>query len=152
MRGQKVMLDADLAEIYDVETKALNRAVQRNIKRFPKDFMFQLTAREVLALRCPFGTSHNSGRGGRRYFPYVFTEHGAVMLASVLNSTSAIEASIQVVRPFIRFRSILGAHKELARKLDELEKKYDGQFLIVFKAIKKLMDPPPDPPKRKFGF
>jgi len=103
-------------------------------------------------LRCQFGTSKNPGRGGRRYFPYVFTEHGAVMLASVLNSAAAIEASIQVVRAFIRFRSILGAHKELARKLDELEKKYDGQFFIVFKAIKKPMDPPPNPPKGKFGF
>jgi len=153
LRGQKVMLDADLAEIYSVETKALNQAVRRNINRFPEDFMFQLSPKEILTLRCQIGTSKNSGRGGRRYLPYVFTEHGTVMLASVLNSATAIAASIQVVRAFIRFRSILGAHKELARKLDRLEKKYDNQFFIVFKAIKKLMEPiEPKPEKSPIGF
>jgi hypothetical protein len=154
LRGKKVMLDADLAEIYGVETKTLNRAVRRNIDRFPEDFMFQLNAKEAIALRCQIGTSNNVGRGGRRYLPYVFTEHGAVMLASVLNSATAVTASMQVVRAFIRFRSILGTHKELAHKLDELEKKYDAQFFVVFKAIKKLMGPPPKTPKskRKFGF
>jgi len=145
------MLDSDLAEIYGVETKVLNQAVKRNRDRFPEDFMFQLTNEEAEALRSQFVTS-KKGRGGRRYAPYAFTEHGAVMLASVLNSTVAVHASIQVVRAFVRLREMLAAHKELARKLEELEKKYDKQFAVVFEAIRQLMEPPDEKAKEPIGF
>ena len=155
VRGRRVMLDADLAEIYKVTTTRLNEQVRRNSLRFPADFMFRLTAKELENLRSQFATS-SSGHGGRRHLPYAFTEHGAVMLASVLNSPVAIEASIQVVRAFLKFRSMLAAHKELAMKIAELEKKYDGQFEIVFRAIKRLIAPPEPPPKpasdRPMGF
>ncbi len=137
VRKQKVMLDHNLAKIYGVETKLLNRAVKRNLDRFPSDFMFQLTEKEVEILRFQFGTS--SGRGGRRYLPYVFTEHGAWMLGNILNSPTAVEASIQVVRSFIRLREMIISHNELSRKLTDLEKKYDSQFKVVFEAIQKLM-------------
>ena len=149
IRGQKVMLDSDLAELYGVETKALKRAVKRNIDRFPADFMFQLTREEVRNLRYHFGTS---SWGGQRYLPFAFTEHGAVMLASVLNSPIAAQASIQVVRAFIRLRGILAAHKELAQKLEALENRYDAQFKVVFDAIRKLMEPTTVPPNRRIGF
>ncbi len=139
VRGHNVMLDSDLAELYRVSTKRLNEQVRRNHERFPEDFMFQLTSKE--ALRSQSATSKR-GRGGRRYRPYAFTEHGAVMLASVLNSAVAVQASIQVVRAFIRLREILASHKELARKLAELERKYDKQFKVVFDAIRELMAPP----------
>lgn len=153
IRGQKVMLDCDLAVLYGVTTKRFNEQVQRNRKRFPHDFMFQLTEEELQCLRSQIATSKERiGRGGRRYLPYVFTEHGAVMAASVLNTTIAIEISVQVVRTFIRLREILATHKDLARKLDELEKKYDGQFQVVFKAIKQLMMPPHEPPNKPMGF
>ena len=150
IRRQKVMLDSDLAALYQVTTKRMNEQVKRNRRRFPEDFMFQLASEEAQALRSQFATS-NRGRGGRRYRPYVFTEHGAVMLASVLNSPAAIESSIQVVRAFIRLREILSTHKELARKLAELEQKYDLQFKVVFDAIRELMAPP-DPKQRRIGF
>jgi hypothetical protein len=150
IRGQKVMLDADLAEIYGVETKALNRAVKRNRERFPEDFMLQLTVQEASALRCQFGTS-NIGRGGRRYLPYVFTEHGAIMAANVLNAKRAIAASVHVVRAFVRLRALIASNKDLARKLEELEKKYDSQFKVVFDAIRQLMAPS-HPKPRKIGF
>jgi phage regulator Rha-like protein len=150
MRGQKVMLDSDLAEIYQVETKMLNRAVKRNLARFPEDFMFQLTPEEAEPLRFQFGTS-NTRRGGRRYLPYVFTEHGAVMLASVLNSSTAVAASIQVVRAFVRLRQMLSENAELSHRLDQLEKKYDAQFKVVFDAIRQLMQPPA-PKRRPIGF
>lgn len=150
IRGERVMLDSDLAEIYGVETKMFNRAVKRNLKRFPEDFMFQLTAEEDESLRFQIGTSKKS-RGGRRYLPYVFTEHGALMAANILNSERAVEASVQVIRAFVKLRQILLSNAELARKVDEIEKKYDANFKIVFDAIRKLMMPP-DKPKQAIGF
>jgi hypothetical protein len=150
VRGHKVMLDSDLAEVYGVAVKRLNEQVKRNRRRFPADFMFQLTAREASVLRSQFATS-KTGRGGRRSRPYAFTEHGAVMLASVLNSVTAIGASILVVRAFVRLRVVLAAHKDLARKLDALQEKYDSQFQIVFEAIRELMQPP-SKPQRRIGF
>ena len=151
IRGKRVMLDSDLAEIYGVETKNLVRAVKRNSERFPEDFMFQLTREEFESLRFHLGTS-NVGRGGRRYLPYVFTEHGAVMLASVLNSPIAIDASVQVVRAFVKLRQLLATHADLARKINALEKKYDSQFAVVFKAIRELMDPLEKGKKKAIGF
>ena len=153
IRGHRVMLDADLAEIYRVTTKRLNEQVKRNHSRFPGDFMFRLTAREVGELnRSQIATGSQKHRDPR-FPPYAFTEHGAVMLASVLNSTVAVEASIQVVRAFIRIRTILAAHKELARKLEELERKYDARFKVVFEAIRQLMRPElPEPSRRPIGF
>lgn len=141
IRGHKVMLDADLAELYGVSTKRLNEQVKRNKMRFPADFMFALTAAEAGALKSQFATS-NVGRGGRRTRPNAFTEHGAVMLASVLNSPLAVQASIQVVRAFLRLREILATHKALASKLAELEQRYDKQFKVVFDAFRELMSPP----------
>lgn len=123
IRGQKVMLDSDLAELYGVETKMLNRAVKRNIERFPDNFMFQLTDEEWDFLRCQFGTS-NETRGGRRFTPYAFTEHGVVMLSSVLNSKRAVAVNIQVVNAFIKLREIALTHKEVFQRFDELEKRF----------------------------
>jgi hypothetical protein len=139
------MLDSDLAAIYGVLPKRLNEQVRRNKARFPPDFLFRLTPDEVDALRSHSATS-KPGRGGRRYQPYAFTEHGAVMLASVLNSPAAVAASIHVVRAFVRLREIVGIHKELAEKLDALEAKYDSQFRVVFEAIRELMRPPAHDP------
>ena len=148
IRGRKVMLDADLADIYGVTTKRLNEQVKRNIDRFPEDFMFQLAEEEFGLLRSQIATTKFSKR---RNSPYAFTEHGAVMLASVLNTPVAINASIQVVRAFVRLREMLVAHKDLARKLDAMEKKYDGQFAVVFDAIRQLMAPTPKDAKH-IGF
>lgn len=140
-RGLKVMLDHDLAELYGVSTKILNQAVKRNIERFPEDFMFQLNQQEFEGiLRSQIVTSNS--RGGRRYLPYAFTEHGALMLASVLHSSTAVAMSIHVTRAFVRLRQLLASHADLARKLEELEKKYDGQFKAIFDVIRSLMDPP----------
>jgi phage regulator Rha-like protein len=150
IRGEKVMLDSDLAELYGVETKALNRAVKRNQNRFPNDFMFQLTSEEAANLRCQIGTS-SSQYGGRRYLPYAFTEHGALMLANVLNSERAAQTSVMVVRAFVRLRQMLASNAELSRKLAVLENKYDAQFKVVFDAIRQLMSPPARP-KREIGF
>lgn len=150
LRGQKVMLDSDLSALYEVETKALNRAVRRNLDRFPSDFMFQLTQEEVALLRCQIGTS-NAGRGGRRYRPYAFTEQGIAMLSGVLNSPRAVRVNIEIMRAFVRLRQLLASHVELARKLEELEKRYDAQFKIVFEAIRELMTPP-EPPRKQIGF
>ena len=152
IRGQRVMLDADLAELYGVETKQLVRAIKRNISRFPPDFMLQLSKDDFENLRCHFGTS--SQWGGRRYPPYAFTEQGVAMLSSVLRSKRAIQVNIEIMRAFVRLRRILASHAELARKLDAMEKKYDGQFRIVFDAIRELMKPQQSPPgpKRKIGF
>ncbi len=150
VRRQKVMLDADLAKLYSTTTKRLNEQVKRNKDRFPGDFMFQLTKEEWDSLRSQTATA-KKGRGGRRVPPYVFTEHGAIMAANVLNSPRAVQASIQVVRAFVRLRELLSSHKELARRLDELETKYDGQFRIVFDAIRKLMTAP-EPRVPKMGF
>ncbi len=149
IRGKKVMLDSDLAKLYGVTTKRLIEQVKRNNDRFPDDFMFQLTNQEVVILRSQSATS---SWGGRRYLPYVFTEHGAVMLASVLNSPIAINTSVQVVRAFVKLRQVLSTHVELARKIDALEKKYDSQFAVVFKAIKDLMEPPMRGKKKVIGF
>ncbi|MEP7037868.1 MAG: ORF6N domain-containing protein [Acidobacteriota bacterium] len=153
IRGQKIMFDSDLAEIYDVETKMLNRAVKRNLSRFPEDFMFQLTDEETKSLRFQIGTS-NTGRGGRRYLPYAFTEHGAVMLASVLNSPTAIEASIKVVRAFVKMRSILTLHQDLADRIKELEKvsrNHEQTFEVVYGLFSEILNDPKFL-KRKIGF
>jgi phage regulator Rha-like protein len=151
VRRQKVMLDSDLAELYGVETSNLNKAVKRNIDRFPTDFMFQLSKQEAERLRFQDGTS-NTGRGGRRYLPYVFTEQGVAMLSSVLRSKQAVHVNIAIMRAFVRLRELLATHKELARKLDELERKYDAQFRVVFEAIRQLMAPPTAAEKRRIGF
>lgn len=150
IRGQRVMLDSDLAALYGLTTARLNEQVKRNLARFPPDFMFHLSRHEVTSLISQFAIS-KPGRGGRQKLPYAFTEHGAVMLASVLNSPAAIGASIQVVRAFIQLRGLLASHRELARRLDELENKYDSQFKVVFRAIRELMEPPP-PPRKQIGF
>jgi hypothetical protein len=150
IRGERVILDTDLALLYGVETKLLTRAVRRNIARFPTDFMFQLTPGEHTALRIQSGTS-KAGRGGRRYAPYAFTEHGVVMLSSVLQSPRAVQANIEIVRAFVRLRELLATHADLARKLASLEKKYDAQFRVVFDAIRELMAPAVKP-QRRIGF
>jgi hypothetical protein len=152
IRGKQVMLDNDLAELYDVETFNLNKAVKRNLDRFPTDFMFQLTATETESLRFQIGISKPSGRGGRRYLPYVFTQEGVAMLSSVLNSDRAIQVNVAIMRAFVQLRVMLTSHKDLARKLDTLENKYDEQFSVVFKAIRKLMTPSSVPPERRIGF
>ena len=141
IRGEKVMLDRDLALLYGVETKVLNRAVKRNLQRFPPDFMFQLTTKEAESLRCQIGTS-NEGRGGRRYLPYVFTEQGVAMLSSVINSERAVLVNIEIMRAFVKLRQMLASNTELSRRLDELESKYDKQFRVVFDAIRRLMSTP----------
>jgi phage regulator Rha-like protein len=148
IRGQKVMLDSDLAELYGVKTKELNKAVKRNKERFPDDFMFQLTKKETENLRSQIGTS---SWGGRRYLPYAFTEQGVAMLSSVLRSKRAIYVNIQIMRTFTKLREILSTHKDLQRKIEEMEKKYDQQFKIVFDAIKALLQHP-EPKKRPIGF
>jgi hypothetical protein len=151
IRGRRVLLDVDLARVYHVLPKRLNQQVKRNRARFPADFMFQLTPDETERVRLRSVTS-KPGRGGRRYWPYAFTEHGAVMLATVLKSPVAIEASIHVVRAFVRLRAMVAVHKELVEKLDALETKYDGQFRIVFEAIRELMTPAPKPLGARIGF
>jgi len=150
IRGEKVMLDADLAELYGVETKMLVRAVKRNIDRFPSDFMIQLNREEFENLRFQFGTS--SRWGGRRYLPYAFTEQGVAMLSSVLNSERAVRVNVEIMRAFVRLRQMLASNTELARKLDALEKKYDHQFKVVFDAIRQLMTPLDTKKKGKIGF
>lgn len=157
IRGQKVMLDSDLAELYGVQTKILNQAVKRNPARFPDDFMFRLTVEEAEVLRFQFGTSSSKvsrgvpAHGGRRYLPYVFTEQGVSMLSSVLNSERAILVNVEIMRAFVRLRQMISANSELARKLEALEKKYDAQFRVVFDAIRELMAPTP-PKARPIGF
>lgn len=141
IRDHKVMIDSDLAELYGVETFNLNKAVKRNIERFPEDFMFQLTREEADSLRFQIGMSKPAGRGGRRYLPYAFTEQGVAMLSSVLNSKRSIEVNVQIMRAFVRLRAMIASNKELARKLEALEKKYDAQFKVVFDAIRELMSP-----------
>jgi len=151
VRGQKVMLDSDLAELYGVTTKRLNEQVRRNADRFPGDFMFQLSSNEFESLRSQIATL-KQGRGQhRKYLPSVFTEHGALMAASVLNTPRAVEVSLYVVRAFVRLREMIASHEDLVRKLDELEKKYDGQFHVVFETIRQLMIRE-EKPKRKIGF
>jgi hypothetical protein len=154
IRGQKVMLDRDLAELYGVLTKQLTRQVRRNMDRFPQDFMIQLTAEEFENLRCQFGSS---SWGGSRYLPYAFTEQGVAMLSSVLNSKQAIQVNIQIMRTFTKLREVLSSHKDLARKIEDMERKfseYDKKFLVVFDAIRQLLKAKEEPPKPKepFGF
>jgi hypothetical protein len=149
VRGQKVMLDADLARLYGVTTGNLNKAVKRNQARFPGDFMFQLTENETESLI--FQSGRSKGRGGRRHRPYAFTEQGVAMLSSVLNSERAVQVNIAIMRTFVRLREMLLSNTELARKLAALENKYDAQFKVVFDAIRELMLPP-SPPKRQIGF
>ncbi len=151
MRRQKVMLDADLAELYGVETRVLVQAVKRNLGRFPEDFMFQLSKEEADFLRSQIVTLEK-GRGQHsKYLPYAFTEQGVAMLSSVLHSQRAIQVNIEIMRAFIRLRQMLATHIELARKLDALEKRYDSQFKQVFDAIRQLMAPP-EPKRRPIGF
>ena len=150
IRGHKVMLDSNLAMLYGVTTSRLNEQVKRNRKRFPSDFMIQLTSDEISSLRSHFATS-NTGRGGRRYRPYAFTEQGVAMLSSVLNSSKAVQVNIEIMRAFVRLRQMLATHEDLARKLTALEKKYDAQFRVVFDAIRQMMAPP-DKKKRGIGF
>jgi phage regulator Rha-like protein len=149
IRGKKVILDRDLAVLYGVETKQLTRQVRRNIDRFPDDFMFRLTKEEFL--RCQIGTSKS---GGRRYPPYAFTEHGILMLSSVLNSKKAIQVNIQIMRTFVKLRQILSTNKELVHKLSQLERKtekHDAEIQAIFKAIRQLMTPP-EKPKKQIGY
>ena len=150
LREQKVMLDTDLAELYGVDTRSLIQAVQRNIDRFPADFMFQLTKEEFERLRSQTVTS-NVGRGGRRYPPYAFTEQGVAMLSSVLRSPRAVQVNIEIMRAFVRLRQMLSSNQELATRLDDLEQRYDAQFKSVFQAIRQLMTPLPGA-SRRVGF
>jgi hypothetical protein len=157
IRGQKVLLDADLASLYQVETKVLNQAVRRNRERFPADFMFQLTRKEDEALRSQIVTSNETtGRGGRRYPPYAFTEQGIAMLSSVLSSKRAIEVNIAIMRTFVRLRQLLATHEELARRLEQLEWRQNEQgqqIQAVFETIQHLIEAPAEEPeKRRFGF
>ena len=152
VRGLKVMLDADLARLYEVETKVLLQAVRRNANRFPEDFMFQLTREEADGLRSQSVTSNaEGGRGGRRYLPYAFTEQGVAMLSSVLRSERAVQVNIEIMRAFVRLRRMVAMNEELARRLDELEERYDEQFGLVFDAIRELVAPPV-PQTRRLGF
>ena len=165
LREQRVMLDADLAELYGVQTKVLVQAVKRNLPRFPGDFMFQLSAEEFAALRSQTVTSNAPGRGGRRTAPYAFTEQGVAMLSSVLGSARAIAVNIEIMRTFVRVRQLAATQGDLAKRLAELEDKTEAlamnhdtfsrnaraQFKQVFDALRELMTPP-DPPKRLIGF
>lgn len=151
IRGHKVMLDQNLAQLYGVETGALIRAVKRNAPRFPEDFMFHLSYQEISVLRCQIGTS-KQGRGGRRYLPYAFTEQGIAMLSGVLQSPRAVAVNVEIMRAFVRLRSLLNSHEALAEQLQLLERKYDSQFKIVFDAIREIMNPEPLPTKRRIGF
>jgi len=148
IRSQKVMLDRELAELYGVATKVLIQAVKRNIERFPDDFMFQLNNQEVTILRSQIVTSR---WGGRRYAPYVFTEQGVAVLSSVLKSERAIKVNIEIMRTFVKLREMIASHKELAKRLKELEKKYDAQFKVVFDVLQSLIEPPAKS-KRRIGF
>jgi hypothetical protein len=151
IRKHKVMFDADLAKLYEVQTKALVRAVNRNIERFPSDFMFHLTKSEYESfLRCQFGTS-KQGRGGRRYLPYVFTEQGIAMLSGVLGSRRAIEVNIAIMRTFVKIREILASNELLRHKIESMERKYDEQFKAVFEVLKRMLAEP-GKPEKPFGF
>jgi hypothetical protein len=149
LRGQAVILDSDLAALYGVTVKRLNQQVTRNRERFPDDFCFQLTEAEWRSLRLQNETSKR--RGGRRYMPFAFTEHGAIMAATVLNSPQAVQMSVAVVRAFVRLRRLALSVESLARKVAALENKYDASFSAVFDAIRDLMEPP-DPPRKRIGF
>src|SRR5262245_50027003 len=158
VRGQRVMLDAYLAALYGVEVKALKQAVRRNADRFPSDFMFQLSWEEAERSRSQFVTLNESagsrGIRGRnlKYRPFAFTEQGVAMLSSVLRARQAVQANVEIMRAFVRLRDMIGHNRELARRLDALESKYDRQFKVVFDAIRELMTAPAPPPKRRIGF
>lgn len=153
IRGHRVMLDSHLADLYQVETKNLNKAVKRNPRRFPEGFMFQLTEKEVESLRFQTGTLNPEGRGKhRKYLPYVFTEQGVAMLSSVLRSDRAADVNVAIMQTFVKMREAMIAHKDLSRRLNDMERKYDKQFRGVFDALRQLMEPPPVPPKRPIGF
>jgi len=150
IRGQKVMFDRDLAALYEVETKMLNRAVKRNIDRFPEDFMFQLIKEEYsVLLRYQSGTLKRGKHS--KYLPYVFTENGVAMLSTVLNSERAIQVNIQIMRAFTKLRTLMASHKDIRRKIENMEKKYDEQFHVVFETIKQLLESPKKQ-KRQIGF
>jgi hypothetical protein len=149
LRGEKVILDREIAALYGVETKILVQAMKRNLDRFPADFMFQLTVEEVERLRSQTVTSN--GRGGRRYRPYAFTEQGVAMLSSVLRSEQAVRINIEIMRVFVRLRQIMSSKADLFRRLDELEQRYDAQFKVVFDALRQLMVPP-ESPRKPIGF
>jgi hypothetical protein len=152
IRGQRVMLDAELAHLYGVSAKRFNEQIRRNRGRFPPDFMFQLENQEFASLRSQIATS---SWGGRRYLPFAFTEHGAIMAASILNSPRAIEVSVYVVRAFVQMREALVAHKEIGGRLDELERKvgtHDRAIGQILEAIRQLMQPPESPKRRRIGF
>jgi len=148
IRGRKVMLDKDLAELYGVTTSQLTRQVRRNLERFPDDFLLELTKEEFENLMCQFGISR---WGGTRKLPFAFTEQGIAMLSGVLHSSRAIQVNIQIMRVFVRIKEMIMSHKDLARKMEELEKKYDGQFRVVFEAIRRLMTEE-QKPKTPIGF
>ena len=152
IRGERVLLDADLAGLYGVTTSNLNKAVQRNADRFPNDFMFQLGPDEAKSLIFQSGISKRVGRGGNRRLSYAFTEHGVAMLSSVLHSPRAVAVNIEIMRAFVRLRQLLSTHADLARKLEELEQKYDGQFRVVFDAIRQLMTPSAEAVRTRIGF
>lgn len=146
LRGQKVVIDMDLASLYQVPTKALNQAVKRNLDRFPEDFMFQLTRAEAAALRSQIVTLNSVSRGRHaKYAPYVFTEQGVAMLSSILKSKRAVQVNVAIMRAFVRMREVMATHKDLARKIERLERKYtdhDNEIQVIFRAIKKLLAPP----------
>jgi hypothetical protein len=148
IRGEKAMLDSDLAELYGVTTKRLNEQVRRNLTRFPEDFMFRLTKQEAESLRSQIATSKKVGRGGRRYEALCFTEQGIAMLSSVLNSERAVQVNIYIIRVFTRLRALLASHKELRDKVEE----HDKQIKVVFDAVRKLLTPPKEPKKSPIGF
>ena len=149
VRGEKVMLDADLARLYGVTTGNLNKAVKRNQRRFPGDFIFQLTEKETENLI--FQSGRSKGRGGRRHRPYAFTEQGVAMLSSVLNSERAVQVNLAIMRTFVQLRRLMDSNADLARKIESLEKKYDEKFAAVFAAIKQLIAPT-EPAKKRIGF
>jgi len=149
VRGSRVILDEDIAVLYEVETRHLVQAVQRNQDRFPTDFMFRLTREEFDELRANLGVVGQ--HGGRRKAPYAFTEHGVAMLSGVLRSERAVQANVLVIRAFVRMRTVISAHRELVARIDELEARYDSQFSVVFEAIRQLMLPPA-PPRNPIGF
>ncbi|MDP2620289.1 MAG: ORF6N domain-containing protein [Hyphomicrobiales bacterium] len=151
IRGHNVMLDSDLAALYKVTTAALNQAMGRNKDRFPEDFAFQLTSEEFQFLISQNVIS-SSGHGGRRKIPWVFTEHGILMLSSVLRSKQAARVNIAIMRTFVRMREAMASHKELALRIDEIEQKYDARFKAVFDAIRSLMEPPPVPQEKPIGY
>ena len=151
LRGHSVLLDADLAALYQVDIKSLNQAVKRNHERFPSDFMFQLDAHEAASLRSQVVTLEGGRGRHRKYRPYAFTEQGVAMLSSVLRSSRAVHVNIEIMRAFIRLRHAAHSNDELARKIDRLETKYDGQFKVVFQAIRELMAPPAVP-RRRIGY